>query len=236
MKIGVFVYDFEHWKSQQGIQNLILSKNKPEVIFAAPRVELKFYRSKIRTTPKDLFLIHPKKIAEHYGVDYCVVKHNSEETVDLVKKYKLDLGIILGARILKTHVIKAFNKGVLNMHPGILPDNRGLDTIKWAIFNDLPQGVTTHLIDGEIDRGLFVEKDEINIYEDDTLLDLQIRIENLEQKMMLSSIDLIKKNNINKFEKIKKGQYNTSMPKNIEGQLLSKFANYKKEFSNATNS
>lgn len=228
MKIGVFVYDFEHWKSQQGIQNLILSKNKPEIILAAPRVELKFYRSKIRTTPKDLFLTHPKKIAEYYGVDYYVVKHNSEETVDLIKKYKLDLGIVLGARILKTYVIKAFNKGVLNMHPGILPDNRGLDTIKWAIFNDLPQGVTTHLIDGKIDRGLLVEKEEISVYEDDTLLDLQIRIQNLEQKMMLSSVDLLEKDSINKFQKIKKGQYNTSMPKDLEKNLLNKFEIYKR--------
>jgi len=32
MRIGIFAYDFEHWKTQQGIQNLVLSKNKPEVI------------------------------------------------------------------------------------------------------------------------------------------------------------------------------------------------------------
>jgi len=228
MRIGIFAYDFEHWKTQQGIQNLVLSKNKPEVILAAPRVELNFYRSKIRTTPKDLFLIHPKKVAEYYDIDYHVVKHNSEETAALIKKYELDLGIVLGARILKTYVIESFNKGVLNMHPGILPDNRGLDTIKWAILNDLPQGVTTHLINDKIDRGLLVEKEEINIYEDDTLLDLQIRIQNLEQKMMLSSIDIIKKSDLNELKKNEKGQYNTSMSENLEKEMLTKFEAYKR--------
>ena len=42
----------------------------------------------------------------------------------------------LGARILKPSAFSPFRKGVMNMHPGILPDNRGLDTIKWAILNN----------------------------------------------------------------------------------------------------
>jgi len=49
-------------------------------------------------------------------------------------------------------IINAFKIGVLNMHPGILPDNRGLDTIKWAIMKDMKQGVSCHLISKEIDR------------------------------------------------------------------------------------
>ena len=57
-----------------------------------------------------------------------------------------------------------------------------MDTIKWAIINRLPQGVTTHIIDDKIDRGFLIEKENIVLYEDDTLLDIQIRIQNLEQK------------------------------------------------------
>ena len=93
MNIGIFAYNFPHWKTQEGINNLTASGNKPKVIFAADPVELNFYKSKIRITPKDLYLNHPKKIAEQYGIDYRVVVHNSEETQKLVEEYNLDLGI-----------------------------------------------------------------------------------------------------------------------------------------------
>ena len=46
------------------------------------------------------------------------------------EKRKYDLGIILGSRIIK-NIINKFKIGILNMHPGILPYNRGLDTHKW---------------------------------------------------------------------------------------------------------
>jgi len=56
LRIGVFAYNFKRWKTQAGIQNLCISGFKPEIIFAADPVELKFYKSKIRIAPKDLFL------------------------------------------------------------------------------------------------------------------------------------------------------------------------------------
>lgn len=227
MKIGVFAYNFNHWKTQAGIQNLILGGKKPEVVFCAPRVDLKFYRSKIRVSPKDLFLFHPHQICDYHDIDYHVAPHNSDHVANLISKYDLDLGIILGARILDPLVINRFNKGVLNMHPGILPENRGLDTIKWAIINNISQGVTTHLIDGKIDRGLLVEKRKIEIYSDDTLLDLQIRLQNLEQEMMLSSIKILQSQDVEGLKKIEKGIYNSSMPPDIESQLMKKFLEYK---------
>ena len=49
------------------------------------------------------------------------------------------------------NVIDSFSNGIINFHPGVLPENRGLDNLKWAIYNNLPQGVTTHLIDENID-------------------------------------------------------------------------------------
>lgn len=231
MKIGVFAYNFNHWKTQAGIQNLVYSGYKPEVIFAADKVDLNFYQSKIRTSPKDLYLYHPKKIAEHYNIDYKVVVHNSEEVETEVKKRNLDLGVILGARILKPVAFSSFSKGVLNMHPGILPENRGLDTIKWAIINKLDQGVTSHIIDDKIDRGTIIKTEKIDIYKDDTLVDLQIRIQNLEQKIMVESIDLLESvTNLNGFIRAESGRYNKSMQPELESQLMKKFDEYKNIF------
>ena len=86
MKIGVFAYNFPHWKTQVGIQNLCIAGYKPSVILAADPVELSFYKSKVRIAPKDLFLWHPKTLAEHYGIDYRVVAHNSQETNNIIQE------------------------------------------------------------------------------------------------------------------------------------------------------
>jgi len=225
MNIGVFAYNFSHWKTQEGINNLIISGNKPKVILAANPVELNFYKSKIRITPKDLYLSHPKIIAEQHGIDYKVVVHNSEETQKLVKEYNLDLGVILGARILKPIAFESFNIGVLNMHPGLLPENRGLDNIKWAVLDNISQGVTTHLIDKSIDRGKVITKSTIKVYKDDTLIDLNIRIQNLEQKLMVDSITSLKENIPTQI--LGEGTYYKSVPEDIEKTLHQKFIEYK---------
>ena len=115
MKIGVFAYNFEHWKTQEGLLNLFLNGKKPAVVFAANKVKLNFPHSKIRVAPKDLFLQHPKDICEKLDIPYHVVKHDSEETHKLIKEYGLDVGVILGARILKKPTINAF-KSVWGRH------------------------------------------------------------------------------------------------------------------------
>ncbi len=227
MNIGVFAYNFPHWKTQEGLHNLFLHGYKPKVILAADPVKLNFYQSKIRIAPKDLFLQHPIDLAKRYDIDYHVVKHNSEKTANIVKQYNLDLGIILGARILKPIAFENFNIGVLNMHPGILPENRGLDNVKWAIINGHTQGVTTHLIDSKIDRGVMIEQETINIYHDDTLMDMHIRIQHLEQKLMISSIEKVKNGKIG--NKLEQGNYYKSVPEDIEQTLLTKLEQYKNE-------
>jgi len=191
MKIGIFAYNFKHQKVQEGLLNLFLHSYKPECILAANKVELNFYQSKIRVEPKGLKYMHPKKIAEKLNIPYYIVVHNSKKCEDLIKKYNLDLGIILGARILKGYIISAFNIGIINLHPGLIPQNRGLDNIKWAILKSLEQGVTTHLINEKIDHGKIILKKTIDIYKDDTFLDLYLRIHNMEQQLMIESLKKI---------------------------------------------
>lgn len=231
MKIGVFAYNFKHWKTQEGIQNLILAGFKPRVILAADPVKLNFYKSKVRIGPKDLYLTHPRDIAECHGIDYRVVVHNSEETSKIVKDLDLDVGIILGARILKPIAFSNFNIGVINMHPGILPENRGLDNLKWAILKNIPQGVTAHLIDKYIDRGYLICRDTIKIYEDDTLVDIHLRIQNLEQSLMIKSLEHLVWHGSKNLHALEKGEYHKSVPPELETNLFHKFEEYKKENS-----
>lgn len=231
LKIGVFAYNFPHYKTQQGLLNLFVNNIKIDIVFMAEPVKLNFYQSKIRVAPKYISLNNTKDLTESLGISSCVVKHNSDETIDLVKKYNLDLGIILGARILKQNVIDSFKIGVLNMHPGIIPINRGLDNLKWAIIDKMKQGVTTHLISNEIDKGKLIDIQELDVFEDDTLIDIHIRLQELEQNMMIEAIKKLQ-NGFIPLDILADGKYNKAVDLNNELLLIDQFEFYKKNYSN----
>ena len=229
LNIGVFTYNFPHHKTQEGMLNLILNNYKPTVIFAQNFEKLNHSQSIIRTSPKYINLMQPKDIASYFKIPFFQVLHNSQETTSLIKKYHLDLGIILGARILKKDLINSFSIGILNLHHGIIPQNRGLDTLKWAIIDKIPQGITSHLIDEKIDLGKIIDIKVVDVFPDDTLIDISIRNQETLQKMMIESIK--KMEGALSFQKIQgEGKYHSSMDTQTEALLLNCFDYYKQNY------
>src|SRR5690349_17663115 len=104
--------------------NLHLAGLPIDCVLAADRIKLEFYQSKVRMGPKGVTYVHPRNIAERLGTPYFVVDHKSEEASRIVRDRRCDLGIILGARILPRRLIDAFSIGILNLHPGLIPENR----------------------------------------------------------------------------------------------------------------
>ncbi len=229
MKLGIFAYNFPHKKTQEGILALLMHRYPIAAIFAADPVELKFYQSSVRIAPKGLEYVHPRDLAVRFDIPYHVVVHNSAECEELIKKYELDVGIILGARILKENTINAFKIGIINMHPGMLPHNRGLDNIKWAILKGYKQGVSVHLISKEIDQGSLIVQREIGVHEDDTLLDIFLRIQNMEQVLLIESLRILGSGQRN-FAKVAEGNYFKSVPPEEEAKLMEKFEEYKRRY------
>ena len=172
VKVAVFCYNFPHKKTQDILLRLFLEKVKVNCIFAAEPMKLNISPSTIHTKIKHIAIVHPKKIANRLGIKYYVLSHNSLEVEKLIKINNIDLGIIAGARILKPRIISKFSKGIINFHPGLIPESRGLDAMLWSIYKKIPLGVTAHLIDERIDAGKILIKEKIPIYKNDMLLDL----------------------------------------------------------------
>ncbi len=228
LKIGIFAYNFKHKKTQEGILRLYLENYKIECILAQNKLRLNIVESNIRITPKEISYVHPKKIAEKLNIPYHVVLHNSKECEKIIKDYQLDIGIILGARILKKNIINAFKIGIINLHPAMLPQNRGLDNIKWAIIKNFKQGATAHLISEEIDKGRIILQDEINIFEDDTLLDLHLRVQSKELDLLIKSLKILESGKRD-FEPLNEGNYFKALPEDIEVNLTKRFEEYKEK-------
>ena len=81
--------------------------------------------------------------------------------------------IITGAIILDKEIIG--NKKIINVHPGIIPTTRGLDSFKWAIYNLDPLGITLHYIDQRVDSGEVLRVFNTPVYLSDTLQTLARR-------------------------------------------------------------
>jgi len=59
----------------------------------------------------------------------------------------------LFGHVLTEDVIMKFSHGILNLHPSLLPIGRGAHPIPWSIIENLPQGISIHLISKELDAG-----------------------------------------------------------------------------------
>ena len=166
----LFTYDFPHLKSFMIAEKLIESGNLPDMIIAAPHEKLNVYELENKSFLDTglFFRDSVKGLASDLGIPYIVQKHNSKETQALLNDLSPELGIIGGARILPQSVIDKFSLGLLNAHPGLIPQNRGLYTFHYAILRELPQAITLHLIDRNVDLGKVLRKQIVQIDKNET--------------------------------------------------------------------
>ena len=62
--------------------------------------------------------------------------------------------------------------GVINSHPGLLPDCRGSASPAWSVYHDIPIGSSTHFCDNGIDTGELLIRREIEVKRGMTYEDL----------------------------------------------------------------
>ncbi len=85
--------------------------------------------------------------------EHSVAKHSSDSVLGLVDGRPLDLVVLGGTRILRGPLLDYPAHGVINSHPGLLPDCRGSASPAWSVLHDIPVGSTTHFCDNGIDTG-----------------------------------------------------------------------------------
>ena len=147
---------------------------------------------------------------------------------------KPEIGIIFGSRILTIEVIEMFKLGILNLHPGLLPENRGLNTIQNAVLKKIPQAVTLHFINKEIDMGKKIITQFIDLAINDNLFDVQKKILNTEmgiiRNLFEGNIDL---ENIYNLET--KTSLNEVIGEDFQESFYTLFEDYKNNYTNILN-
>jgi methionyl-tRNA formyltransferase len=97
-----------------------------------------------------------KIAARSEGLDVLQPERASDPALlQAIKHIAPDVGVVVAyGHILKSDLLQTPRRGMVNVHPSLLPELRGAAPIEWAILNgDETTGVTIMQMDEELDAG-----------------------------------------------------------------------------------
>ena len=95
-------------------------------------------------------------------------------------------------RILKSPMLEAFTRRIVNIHPSLLPRFPGLEAWKQALVaGEKMTGCTVHYVDEQIDHGDIIAQSEVPILPNDTPESLHARIQIAEHELYPTAIGQI---------------------------------------------
>ena len=112
------------------------------------------------------------------------------ELVRILRNAGVELVILAGfMRVLKSPMLEAFPRRILNIHPALLPKFPGLEAWSQALAaGEKVTGCTVHYVDEEIDHGDIIAQREVPILPDDTPETLHARIQIAEHELYPAAI------------------------------------------------
>ena len=112
------------------------------------------------------------------------------ELVRILRNAGVELVILAGfMRVLKSPMLEAFPRRILNIHPALLPKFPGLEAWKQALAaGEKVTGCTVHYVDEEIDHGDIIAQREVPIWPTDTPETLHARIQTAEHELYPAAI------------------------------------------------
>jgi phosphoribosylglycinamide formyltransferase 1 len=128
------------------------------------------------------------------GIPVAVVDHTAfggdreafEQTLDrTLAEHRIDIVCLAGfMRLLTPWFVDRWSGRMLNIHPSLLPQFKGLDTHRRALAAGVVRhGATVHFVVAEMDAGPIVLQDSVTVRDDDTEETLAARVLELEHQI-----------------------------------------------------
>mgnify|MGYP005749521929 FL=1 len=116
---------------------------------------------------------------------------------ETLRSWNADVFVVVAFRMLPESVWKIPKKGTFNLHGSLLPQYRGAAPINWAVINGEDQtGVTTFLIDEEIDTGNILLQRSMPIGPDENAGDVHDRMMSLGARLVVETLDGLEKGSL----------------------------------------
>lgn len=143
-------------------------------------------------------------VAEDAGIAIEMVNHKSydnreafeAEISNRLQRHDVDLIVLAGfLRILTPSFVEQWPNQILNIHPSLLPDYKGINTHERAIADGRSEaGCTVHYVIPELDSGEIIAQVRVPILKDDTPDTLAARVLIEEHKIYPVAIETVAKN------------------------------------------
>src|ERR1700689_2270279 len=140
--------------------------------------------------------------AREAGIETAVVDHRQfgedraafERALDAqLRKHRIDLVCLAGfMRLFTPTFVQLWNGRMLNIHPALLPQFKGLHTHRRALEAGIKRhGATVHFVVPEMDSGLIVAQESVPVLEGDTEKTLARRVLEVEHRIYPQALRLV---------------------------------------------
>ena len=124
-------------------------------------------------------------------------KLKDDDFVAKLRSYNADLFVVVAFRMLPEVVWSMPRKGTINLHASLLPQYRGAAPINHAIINgETETGLTTFILDKEIDTGAMIIQEKMPIGEKMNAGELHDALMNLGNDVIVKTIKMIDNNEV----------------------------------------
>lgn len=125
------------------------------------------------------------------------VSLKSQEFIEELSSYNADLFVVVAFRMLPEIVWSMPPMGTFNLHASLLPQYRGAAPINHAIINgEKETGLTTFLLDKEIDTGEIIKQVKVVVEDDETAGTLHDKLMLLGNKVVVETIQMIEEGKV----------------------------------------
>lgn len=149
---------------------------------------------KVYAESKGLKILQPQKLRD-------------KEFLRGLRDLEADLFVVVAFRMLPEVVWSMPKSGTFNLHASLLPQYRGAAPINWAVINgETETGVTTFLIEKEIDTGKIIYQEREPVYPDDTAGDVYLRLMQKGAELAVRTVEAIASGNYPQMEQKAAGE------------------------------
>ncbi len=137
-----------------------------------------------------------KALAREAGIPLVPTANaHSEESLTVLKSWAPDLIVsIYFNQIIRQPILDMPSIGTVNMHPALLPRNRGLMPCFWAMASgDETTGATVHWVDSTLDTGNILFQDSVRIENGESVISLSHKCSACGAGLLLQCIGELRK-------------------------------------------
>ena len=166
------------------LEKLILANMPPMAVVTNP--DRPIGRKKI-ITPS-----HVKKLIQDLGSKIQILQpeHLDHQFIQEVKNLGAEIGVLAAyGNIIPQELIDAFPKGIIVVHPSLLPKYRGATPIQSVILaGEQETGTTLIVMDDKVDHGAIISNSQFSISNDDNFETLSKKLADLSADLLIETL------------------------------------------------